>query len=256
MSGHWYTKDARACHTQVTASGKNKGKERNTTLRDARKLGLLPSATGVLDLLNKPNLVPWKARKVLTRAFEQPPQPGQSMEAWIAAILQAEEEHQDEHVRDRGSRLHAEIEDFFTSKRGEIVSEDYEFIAPVIEIVESMDSPVLESETVVVNLAEGYAGTADIILASGQVVDFKTKDFKGRDSVHVSFENCCQLAAYFVAANGHAGFLTCRNIYLDRSEPGKVQVKDWTPEELATGWEAFRHLCALWRIMNKYDPRQ
>lgn len=253
--GHFYNDKCEACHTQVIKSGKNKGKERATRITDARKLGLFPSSTGIIGVLDKPFLVDWKARKVLAIAYDQPPQ-GESVEAWTAKIMQQHAEHQETQVQDRGSVLHAEIEDYFNSSRGEIVSTDYDFIAPVIEIVEAMDSPVASAERILVNAAEGYAGTADIILDSGQIVDFKTKDFKGKEEVKPSFENCMQLASYYVAANGHANFQPCTNIYIDRAVPGRVFVKQWTPEELATGWEAFLLCAGLWRILNKYDPRR
>ncbi len=38
-NGHWYTKDGTPAYTTIGKTG-----ERATTLRDARKLGLLPSA--------------------------------------------------------------------------------------------------------------------------------------------------------------------------------------------------------------------
>ena len=49
-SGHWYTKDGEPMYTIVGANGV----ERNTTLRDARSLGLVPSVTTVIGLVAKP----------------------------------------------------------------------------------------------------------------------------------------------------------------------------------------------------------
>ena len=45
-SGHWYDATGAA---RYTITGKN-GKERPTTLRDARELGLVPSVTSILRL--------------------------------------------------------------------------------------------------------------------------------------------------------------------------------------------------------------
>ena len=46
-SGHWYTRGGEPAYT---VTGKN-GKERNTTLRDARTMNLVPSVTTVLKVL-------------------------------------------------------------------------------------------------------------------------------------------------------------------------------------------------------------
>ena len=54
-AGHWYTLEGKP---QYTVIGKNK-KERNTTLRDARQLNLVPSVTTILDVAAKPGLVNW-----------------------------------------------------------------------------------------------------------------------------------------------------------------------------------------------------
>ena len=51
--GHWYTQDGKPMHWVDKADGKG---TRNTTLRDARKLNLLPSVTNILKLLNNPEL--------------------------------------------------------------------------------------------------------------------------------------------------------------------------------------------------------
>lgn len=156
----------------------------------------------------------------------------------------------------RGTILHNEIEQYFTSQSGDIVSDHHNFIMPVIEIVEGMDSPVSHAEKVVVNTVRGYAGTADIILESGQIIDFKSKDFKGKKKVDPSFEHCMQLASYSVAHNGSYAFLPCYNIYFDRNVPGVTFVKEWSPDELLSGWEAFLACTTLYRITKGYDARQ
>ena len=43
-SGHWYDKEGEPRYTIIGANGK----ERNTTLRDAKKKGYVPSVTSVL----------------------------------------------------------------------------------------------------------------------------------------------------------------------------------------------------------------
>ncbi len=50
MPEHWYTKNGEAAHTQPTLSKTAKNPNRSTTIKDARKLGLLPSVTSILKL--------------------------------------------------------------------------------------------------------------------------------------------------------------------------------------------------------------
>ena len=53
-----------------------KGEARATTLRDARKLGLLPSVTNVLGVINKPELVEWKMTQAVLAALTLPRRDG------------------------------------------------------------------------------------------------------------------------------------------------------------------------------------
>ena len=59
--GHWYTAEGAPLHRMEAADGEF----RNTTLRDARKLGLLPSVTSILGCIDKPALGDWRLRQVV-----------------------------------------------------------------------------------------------------------------------------------------------------------------------------------------------
>ena len=60
-AGHWYKRDGA---TAYTIEGAN-GKVRNTTLRDARKHGLLPSVTTIMRVAASPALEKWKRLDLL-----------------------------------------------------------------------------------------------------------------------------------------------------------------------------------------------
>jgi hypothetical protein len=66
-SGHWYKKDGSPAYTTIGKTG-----ERATTLRDARKLGLLPSVTTINGMLSKAGLDTWKQQQVLLAALTLP----------------------------------------------------------------------------------------------------------------------------------------------------------------------------------------
>ena len=59
-SNHWYTRDGVPRYTVI---GKN-GKERATTLRDARTENLVPSVTTVLNVAAKPALTQWLQKQI------------------------------------------------------------------------------------------------------------------------------------------------------------------------------------------------
>ncbi len=67
-SGHWYAADGSPAYRII---GKN-GKERNTTVKDARERNLVPSVTTVLGLVAKPGLNTWLQQQVLLAALTLP----------------------------------------------------------------------------------------------------------------------------------------------------------------------------------------
>ena len=64
-SCHWYTQDGEPMYTIVGANGV----ERNTTLRDAKSLGLVPSVTTIIGMIAKPFLENWKIDQALKSAI-------------------------------------------------------------------------------------------------------------------------------------------------------------------------------------------
>jgi hypothetical protein len=53
---HWYALDGKPVHTLPTKDGDG---VRPTTIRDARKMGLLPSVTNIISQWDKPQLTRW-----------------------------------------------------------------------------------------------------------------------------------------------------------------------------------------------------
>ncbi len=64
-SGHWYTQEGEPMYTIIGVNGK----ERNTTLRDAKQLGLVPSVTTIIGMIAKPSLENWKIEQALKSAI-------------------------------------------------------------------------------------------------------------------------------------------------------------------------------------------
>jgi len=107
-SGHWYAKDGTPAYTIV---GKN-GKERPTTLRDGRALGLVPSVTTILSVLAKPGLENWKQNQILMAALTMPRVDGETEQEYIARIIRDSKE-QGMKAAEEGTRIHGAIEQHY-----------------------------------------------------------------------------------------------------------------------------------------------
>ena len=103
-SQHWYDRQGNPMYTVI---GKN-GKERNTTLRDARTMNLVPSVTTILNVAAKPALNVWLQRQVLMAALTLPKRAEETEEEWIARIMSDSKEEGKE-AANRGTEIHASI---------------------------------------------------------------------------------------------------------------------------------------------------
>ena len=106
-SNHWYTRDGVPRYTVI---GKN-GKERNTTLRDARTDNLVPSVTTVLNVMAKPALIQWLQKQVLLAALTLPRIPGEPEEVYIERIM-SDSKEQGRAAADAGTDIHASLQCF------------------------------------------------------------------------------------------------------------------------------------------------
>ena len=93
---------------------------RPTTLRDARKLGLVPSVTTILRCAEKPGLRRYFDRMMWEAACTTPRLPDQSDEDHFNACLDWADEHS-RLAREKGTEIHGAIEKWL---RNEGVTED------------------------------------------------------------------------------------------------------------------------------------
>ena len=107
-SGHWYDKDGNPAYQIIGANGK----QRNTTLRDAKKLGLLPSVTTILGVAAKPGLDRWKQEQAILAALTLPRLDGEEESEWLSRVL-SDSKAQGRDAADRGTYIHGVLESFF-----------------------------------------------------------------------------------------------------------------------------------------------
>jgi hypothetical protein len=240
-SQHWYTKSGEPAY-----SVKNKdGHQRPTTLRDARKLGLVPSVTTIIKCAASPGLEAWKLQQMMLAALTLPRAPEETEESFISRI-QTDSKEQAKAAAERGSEVHAALESFFetrhvTSKFSDAVLGTEGEIVKVFGDLEwctekSFGHPL------------GFGGKVDLHSRDGNgvVIDFKTKEFTSDQAEKVQGfdEHLMQLAAYRVGLDLPEA--RCANVFVSVTEPGLVVVREWSQEDLNRGRTMFESLLNYW----------
>lgn len=264
QSLHWYTRDGKAAHTQPNAS--KPGQSRNTTVRDARKLGLLPSVSGVCRMMSAPGLEDWKQRQLAEECYRCQPGIGETPTEYATSVISKCQERLSA-ASGFGSAIHASIEAAlagsaaFETEMATLPSTGEQmpvkaFVSPVLALLNAKGVTERLSERVVVSRL-GYGGTVDL---SGKmhgkrfVGDFKTKKTKPGEAIYRGLNYEMQIAAYFRALWPEEPFQTCANIFISSTEPGRVEWMELAPEQLEKAWTGFLACLTLWKLDNKFDP--
>jgi hypothetical protein len=240
-SGHWYAKDGTPAYTII---GKN-GKERNTTLRDARQQNLVPSVTTILKVAASPALEQWKLNNILMAALTMPRIDGETEQEYIARVKQDAQE-EGKKAAERGTEIHGWIEAYY--KDG--ITANIEAVYPVDEkVYEHFGAQKWMPEKSFAH-SKGYAGKVDLH-SPEVVIDFKTKEFDADNLPKPYDDNVMQLAAY----RHGLGFESarCANVFVSRTVPGLVHVVEHSQEDLERGLKMFLCLLDYWKIKNKYN---
>jgi hypothetical protein len=240
-SQHWYTKSGEPAY-----SVKNKdGHQRPTTLRDARKLGLVPSVTTIIKCAASPGLEAWKLQQMMLAALTLPRAPEETEESFIGRI-QSDSKEQAKAAAERGSEVHAALESFFETRH----------------VTSKFSGAVLGTESQIVKVFGdlewsteksfghplGFGGKVDLHSSDGNgvVIDFKTKEFTSDqvEKVQGYDEHLMQLGSYRVGLD--LPDARCANVFVSVTEPGLVVIREWSQEDLKRGWLMFESLLNYW----------
>ena len=251
-SVHWYRQDG---SPQYTVKAKD-GSDRPTTLRDARKMDLVPSVTTVLKIAAKPGLEQWKLEQMLLSALTLPRAPDESEKTYIARIV-ADSKQSAKQAAEAGTRIHESIESWFTGNK----QVEHQATAMAFEkaVAQHFEIDAKQDWLVERSFADpmGFGGKVDMYtmpslsLPMGVVLDAKSKDFGPDDKIDAYDEHLMQLAAYRHGLG--LPFARCANVFASRTHQGLVKVIEWTEHDLQIGWEMFECLLRFWKLKNDFN---
>lgn len=238
---HWYRRDG---SPQYTVEAKD-GSFRSTTLRDARKLDLVPSVTTIIKCAASPGLEAWKIQQMMLAAMTLPRASDEAEDHYIQRVV-ADSKEQARRAAERGTEIHAALESYFQTHV--VTATHGKFQAAVDDaVVRVFGSRQWSTEKSFAH-ALGYGGKIDLHTTDddGVVIDFKTKEFTQAniDKISGYDENLMQLAAYRAGLNLPKA--RCANVFVSVTEPGLVKVYEWEPKDLDRGWKMFESLLAYW----------
>jgi len=244
-AGHWYDKEGLPTYTIVGANGK----ERNTTLRDARQWGYVPSVTTIIGIAAKPSLENWKVNQALNSAITLEQDLGESIEDFTNRCKQ-DSKKIGRDAAERGTIIHAMIEQGFMGGKE---TKAYKVIKDYLDETFPGEEWIAEDSFC---STSGYGGKIDLYSKSGIFVDFKTKDGlqDKKASKLVYDDHGMQLSAYAEGCNFKEPERV--SIFVDREDPELIAVYKWDKETHVRHMSMFNSLLSYWKLVKKYDPAE
>jgi hypothetical protein len=230
--GHWYDQQGNCAYEIV---GKN-GKTRNTTLRDAKTLNLVPSTTTIIRCAAKEGLQNWIIDQNILAALSLPRVPDETDDQFMARIKQDAKE-QSKKASEKGTFIHAMVQSGF---EGRIESDEaLSYYEPARKcLYEATGQGIWECEKSFSR--DGYGGKCDLHKPLF-LIDIKSKN-SSLDNLKTWEEQWMQLAAYRygLQLDGARGFI----LYINYQ--GECRLIEVSPTELEKGWKMFSALKNYW----------
>lgn len=249
-NAHWYYPNGNPCHQVECSSKGKKGEMRDVTVRDARKMGLYPSVTNIIRILDKPSLNSWREEQAILAALTLPGVEGETVDERARRVAHDAKSQVDDAAR-RGKQIHKCVETYLLFQKFDPHPE----VAPLVERFPAWADKhirhVYAAEQTVVG--DGYAGTLDLHAEvegyGNRIMDFKSrKPYNG--AVRTYDEDNIQLSAYWGAVNATGTM----SVFINSQQPDEPVMHAWENEETQKGWVIFDHLKAIWCLLKNYTP--
>tara|TARA_R110002033_G_scaffold10548_4_gene34154 strand:- start:84 stop:869 length:786 start_codon:yes stop_codon:yes gene_type:complete len=244
-SGHWYDYEGNPKYEILSKNGS----VRNTTLRDARKLFLVPSVTGIMGVAAKPGLENWKIDQGITAALTLERLKSENDYEFLSRI-KADSKEQGLKAAEAGTIIHAQIEQGFLGQRK---TKPYLAVKKLLDDVYPNEEWIAEGSFC---HTSGYGGKIDLHSKTGIFIDFKTKDgLAGKEGSKLVYdEHGMQLSSY---SQGMGISNPQRmNIFIDRKNTELIVSHVWDPDSHHRHLAMFNSLLTYWKLLKKYDPSE
>lgn len=261
MGQHWYSQDGSPLYTVIGANGK----ERDTTLRDARKLNLVPSVTTVMAGAAKPGLDNYLQTQLVDACWEYGCtgdfDERSDYQKYRNAVVKKSREHSS-NAASKGTVIHDALEQYFLGKTYDKKLEP--IILPVLELLKSTFGDIDWKPEVSFSHRLGFGGKVDMSYISNNfldgdehkvyhnniILDFKTKDTDDIKKMVPYDEHGMQTAAYAIGLD----IPNARryNLFISTQVPGLMSLTEST--DFDRDWGMFEALLKLWQLKNKYVP--
>lgn len=254
--GHWYTLDGQPAYTVPNKS--KPGEFRNTTVRDARDLHLVPSVTGITGVIRKPALESWIATQYVLSALTLPQNPGESQDAFAQRVIR-DARIEGQNAADFGTQVHTLADMYLHNRLPDRLSHvDYSFLQGIMDWCTVHHVEVMETELAFACLDDmpyGYGGRLDFMGVVNKAVPltcdcgcinwpmdqmFVVADWKTQRSTPGKMFNFYadwnpQLKAY--SHGVHEENAPGLSVVVSSTEPGRVESCFWPADDW--GWDAF-----------------
>ena len=250
-SVHWYDRSGKPVYQVPRADGKGM---KDTTLREARQMQLVPGVSGVIAMMAKPALETWKVKQGILAALTLPRKEGEPEQDYLDRIMEDSRE-QAKKAAEKGTAIHASLQGHYEGEP--CPAEHWDYVRAVTERITAQYGPVKWRAESSFAHPLGYGGKRDLVgiqIAKERplIIDFKTKEFSelpnGSKNQLAWDEHCIQLAAYGAEYDD----FDAANVFVSTSNPGLVHIHEWTEAELKRGWRMFKSLLNLWQEKNRY----
>jgi hypothetical protein len=249
QAGHWYTEQGESAHVVI---GKN-GNERSTTVADARKMGLLPSVTSVLGIMDKPQLTAWKIEQAIMSSLTLPKEDGETLEEYAKRVVKDSKQSTTK-AAEHGTRMHEQMEHILLGRAFSKEPELQPYIKTFKEWAEDNVEKTYWCERALVGA--GYAGRCDAYVRlkriGDAIIDLKNRKVNPKYSPFFETSDCPQLWAYRTASENPKA--ACVSVVLAANDPETLITRQWDEDELREAGIAFLAMLKVWAWSKKYVP--
>ena len=259
---HLYTPDGRPVYDVPYADKKRANKTRPATLADARKLGLYPSVTEILGIIDKPGLRAWRDRMVIEAALTQPAD-GRPVDDLVPEI-RANADEFSRAAMELGTKYHDAIESlvYYIDGKADAFVPEPDVSLHTMEVFRGWyEAHVTELISAEESFAHplGFAGRLDWfgkLDGNLTVIDWKTQGTKEGNRFRFYATWAAQLAAYAYGIGCDLSEVDLVSVVISTTEPGRIKTKTW--DHNAEYFSAFCDAFRLWQgpLGKNFNPAE